>query len=838
MPMAKTHRSQQPRPPQHPPSNQWPLRAEGDAQPGAINPSLHPSQRVQPRRPPRPNNPPTMLVPPRPAGNRGQPVTQSIPQYHQDNGPPIRQYAQQEPVSSWVEDVSPYPSPDVPRPFAETQRDSSGSSVYSLPDFPIPQAPIAPQAPQIPQQVARPRNQANRRPPLGPPPSARRGPASYYPQSSYVTPIVEETDSQRALHESKSSFASSNAIPIGISRHLANQHDVRLETESPFEDHFEDSDSSDGEQMRPIPVRQASIGRKSVPTLTTIKNSDVRPDSQTRPLGYPNGHESNGSAFDAHSLRRAEAPENVEPELPEMSFPMVDMSPEEHSEKSIPQLSTRTTSSDILVRGATVAKAPAMDEKSMKRQPSRELLSAGSDTIPTATSNRATESTAEDSEKVGAPNAEKQTTLAQRVGSRRPPRINVDVVREAEARGSLTSLPDLIRRATKVASNLDRGRTASRLGLNFFDEDPQKANGDNRRSNSLSDILASFPPPGLATPPGSRGSRGSRAMPWPSHLRHSTLPSESDLGEVPEKKRRCCGMPLWLFLTLLLLIILLVAAAIIIPIVLVVIPKQNGAHVSGSASALASCQKSLSCHNGGSNIVGSDGSCSCLCVNGFAGSKCTESSSASCTTTNVGSVKNVTLGDSIPRLFTQAQNNFSIPLNASNILGLFSSSGLTCTTENALVTFNSLSARSVEEYNLEKVTPTLTKPLQERADSTTAAGAAVTSNGIVFASGSASDTSSSSSSSDTTTKSPSVSSSTSNSTSLDFARVAVLLVLQESAQLSDAVTAQENLQSYFTSGTTSTGQAIDASDVDLGTSISANFEKYSITLSNGTVLGG
>lgn len=43
-------------------------------------------------------------------------------------------------------------------------------------------------------------------------------------------------------------------------------------------------------------------------------------------------------------------------------------------------------------------------------------------------------------------------------GLRRPPRLDLDVVRDAEARGSLTSLPDLIRRATRLASMIDKGR--------------------------------------------------------------------------------------------------------------------------------------------------------------------------------------------------------------------------------------------------------------------------------------------------------------------------------------------------------------------------------------------
>ena len=57
------------------------------------------------------------------------------------------------------------------------------------------------------------------------------------------------------------------------------------------------------------------------------------------------------------------------------------------------------------------------------------------------------------------------TMSDKRPGARRPPRLDMDAVRDAETRGSLSSLSDLIRRATKLASNLDRGRTASRADL-------------------------------------------------------------------------------------------------------------------------------------------------------------------------------------------------------------------------------------------------------------------------------------------------------------------------------------------------------------------------------------
>jgi len=74
--------------------------------------------------------------------------------------------------------------------------------------------------------------------------------------------------------------------------------------------------------------------------------------------------------------------------------------------------------------------------------------------------------------------------------SKRPQRLDLDAAREAESRGSLTSLPELIRRATRVATNLDRGKTASRLGL--FDmlnaSDAKGAKGDRSRK------FHSFPP--------------------------------------------------------------------------------------------------------------------------------------------------------------------------------------------------------------------------------------------------------------------------------------------------------------------------------------------------------
>src|SRR5204862_5937365 len=89
-----------------------------------------------------------------------------------------------------------------------------------------------------------------------------------------------------------------------------------------------------------------------------------------------------------------------------------------------------------------------------------------------------------------------------RPDSRRPPQLDIGAARRVEPRASLTSLPDLIRRASTLAKNLDRGRTASRLGVALDPpEGSRESKNPSRQSESISEILASFPPPGFITTP-------------------------------------------------------------------------------------------------------------------------------------------------------------------------------------------------------------------------------------------------------------------------------------------------------------------------------------------------
>ncbi|KAK5117434.1 hypothetical protein LTR85_008819 [Meristemomyces frigidus] len=869
--------------PEYEQNDQWPLPARPFVQPQARSNSPGNNQRRPPQRPQRPDAKPPLQDPPRAR------VAPANKQYH--------------------------PPPPAPSHHGSGQWTGDGYSSppggYPPPNHPIPQAPSQ-QSPLM---------QAVKRPPLGPPPSARRGPASYYPQIAPVHPIAEETDSVRGSirnpsvftgHDSMRSYASSNAIPIGIPDYYLEQRDSLPSlpgAERPIsgpDSEYSRHDSyyasvmpaagrenrmEEREEPSPEPVtvmRQASVGRKSKPTLTTVKSSEkVRrgsagdglstlPSQQRAvvPLtdSMPAMAKESGMGYDpklsaesdADSYDDGHALDKGDKELEAGGVAALATAAYAQRNRSKEAMPTRTPSSILSSGTGLIDPSSSESEKEVRKKSSKELLSTSLSKLQQQRSRepsplaREVDPRAEilsglekggaltstESEKLKVPTG----GLSERAGKRRPPRLQIDAVKEAEARGSLTSLPDLIKRATRLASNLDRGKTASRLGMNWFDGsgdsdgEKHRSVSDNRRSGSISDILASFPPPGLATPPGSRAEMRRSATGWSSHLRHSHLPSDSDAGEMRGKRRRrCCGLPLWLFLLLLLLLILLVAAAVVVPVMLIVVPKHNDSSSNTTSdTVLSACQSKLTCQNGGANIITSSGSCQCLCVNGYTGTMCGTASGAGCSTTSVGSTDDATVGSAIPRLLSGAQANFSVPLDGQTLLGLFSGADLSCNSENALVTFNN-NAGAKRDLDFD----TRPTPAMQRRETATSSGqdGAVTSNGIVFetgtptaGSGSGTATSTSASSSASSMASSS-SGSTSNSTSLDFARVAVLYVLQASGELSDAETAQVNLQSYFTSGETSSGQTINPANVSLGNGITCDLSGHSINLANGTTVG-
>ncbi|KAF2228578.1 hypothetical protein EV356DRAFT_457484 [Viridothelium virens] len=445
-----------------------------------------------------------------------------------------------------------------------------------------------------------------------------------------------------------------------------------------------------------------------------------------------------------------------------------------------------------------------------------------------------------------------QGNLGDRVGAKRPPRLNVDAVKEAESRGSLSSLPELIRRATRLASNLERGKTASRLGMDFWEMgNADKGrntppSGRNRRSgSSLTDMLSAFPPPGLATPP--LGSARSPNNPFrsPSNLNISqTAEDQEETPSQQKRRRRCCGMPLWVFILIMIALVLLVAAAIIVPIALIVLPKQNNSGKPAPGSIQA-CQQQLTCQNGGTNVV-SSGTCRCLCVNGFTGNQCqTQSQDPSCTSSGVpGAASNATIGSAIPRLISAANTNFSIPLDSQQILPLFTANDFSCSSENALVTFNGQSQKRSLETDIDQepvleIFPSTTHPFvyPTQFAGTSLSSFSSTSSASSASSSSApvpqSDTSPTGTASATASSPSSTGGSSTKSTMEDFARVAVLFVLQNTTQLSAATTASDNMASFFQGGSQEAG-----GNVTLGNGFSANLMSGILALPNGIRIGG
>jgi hypothetical protein len=304
--------------------------------------------------------------------------------------------------------------------------------------------------------------------------------------------------------------------------------------------------------------------------------------------------------------------------------------------------------------------------------------------------------------------------------------------------------------------------------------------------------------------------------------------------------RRCCGLPLWGFVFLIIILVLLVAAAVVIPITLIVIPNNNANAAAAQAAAnLLHCPALSPCFNGGQSVV-SNNTCSCICVNGFGGSSCAKTSDGSCASSfNAGDVSNATAGSSIPRILTAAQSNFSIPLNTTAILALFSFNNLSCSDENALIKFDGVSLR---KRSLPLLSVRIANPhpsLVAREPQAQSSIPAVTlSNGLVFASTQGAAPTAPATATATATGSPTASATATptasgpSQTDFDFARAAVLYIL-ETSDLGTAVAAQGQLQNAL-----GAAPAAALGVVDVGRGAKVDFLRGLVTLGNGTVVGG
>ena len=288
----------------------------------------------------------------------------------------------------------------VPETPSSQSRPSTLSSVASIPDFPLPA------------QLQMPPGPPRRSVTLGPPPSARRGASSFYSNASFVSPIPEESPRSR----SHTSFASSAAIPEswgtaspGPSPNYPDPYydDIIAEESSP-EMYAED----DAEESRL--VRSASIGKRAKPTLVSAMtprapekgdfNFNTRPalasiQTQVEPFRDGTGYVENSSSSSTLPTAKTQTP-----------------------------AAASATLTDAILNAYSSASATDPSTPSDARgTPSPQLPPGG-------------------------------RPYSRLSAIRRPPRLDMDAVRKAEARGSMTSLPDLIRRATRLAASLERGR--------------------------------------------------------------------------------------------------------------------------------------------------------------------------------------------------------------------------------------------------------------------------------------------------------------------------------------------------------------------------------------------
>lgn len=464
-----------------------------------------------------------------------------------------------------------------------------------------------------------------------------------------------------------------------------------------------------------------------------------------------------------------------------------------------------------------------------------------------------------------------------RDATKRPPRLDIDAVREMEARGSTTSLTDLIKRATRLASNLDRGKTASRLGmLDMFGASSSSQHLNKfppgKRDSSMSDMLSAFPAPAAGTP----------RSEWPINEKGfmsstTDLPRKKGDGSSSKRRkggrRRICGMTVPCFTVVLIALILLVAAAVLIPIFLIVVPRQS--NNSGTAAAsVSACSRAddSKCQNGGQSIF-TDGACGCVCTGGFIGKNCETQGGDTCTTEDVadGTVvyRDATMSSEVLQGFRDAIT-FNIPLNVTTVLGLFSANAVTCADASSMLDVNQSNkkkrsaAADPEPFPIVMIpglepseivhplhiphpttapTPTTFVRSKRQAFSTSSSALFSEVDGIVFDPSRDTVTSSGASGTASATSSGSAASSTADaqaagsniSQQLAFSRVVVLYVAERSRSVSAALDAKSRLSRFFASSG-------DGAEVTVGQVTGADLEvdmtRFTIRDGEQTVGGG
>ena len=263
-----------------------------------------------------------------------------------------------------------------------------------------------------------------------------------------------------------------------------------------------------------------------------------------------------------------------------------------------------------------------------------------------------------------------------------------------------------------MAANIEKGQTTGHQSDRFGNDLLNELSKKGKSTASLTSMLDGFTfsptvhndaskPKGQEDGPFSN--KFESARPAPSGLRNESFPSSKEKSwsnpsqrRNGKKTKKCCGIPLWLVVVLAISAIILVALAVILPIALIVIPNQK----KSPPETAASCSTKLTCNNGGVAVSGSSGSCHCICTDNFTGQDCNTANTAGCGTVHTDAVPSATIGSGLAPLINNAQKDFNISLNATAILGTFYDSDLSCNSQNALVGLKTNTKRQ-EDASLE-----------------------------------------------------------------------------------------------------------------------------------------
>ncbi len=678
----------------------------------------------------------------------------------------------------------------------------------------------------------------------------RKGNSSYYSQYSYVSPIPEEDPTANTSHHG--SFASSRVIPSswgsGLSEDAPSSDavdDGRGHRGGPGPSRLREEDEANSITATEFIMSYEQEGGSGQTGQQSENNSPV---SDTGPLSN-NDLPGPLNASSPNMERTHEAdPAGMGMTVPALQVPgktspprkngvttptrSVDAStPNEHYDTASSMRRTHSTRSSL----SGHSRAPILPTDDPRAQQILHGLQKG-----TSLDDQSTSTTSQAEIGVAA--------RVERQPPRRPPRLTLDTAtKEPEMRSSLTSLPELIKRATRLASVLDRGRPASQLRLDIPQEkdehrDVRVESPAGRKPASIAEMLAYFPTPGT------REGANSRSSGYPARNPLSASPAGGDASRGQDRsgrrrkssgRRKICGIPFWSFVVLMAMAVIIIIAAVVLPLTFVVIiPRHNRPQIM---STLADCERRLECLNGGTNVF-EGRTCRCICVSGFTGDRCATAPTGSCATadfqTGTSNMQGVTVGSAIPRLLRQGPQAFNVPLSVATILSMFSSANQSCNLQNALVTFNGRSMPSQPESpsaSSSASSSSRTGPQKRQLATasnpspTPPASSVPATSTFRLATASPTDTRSTPTSAST---SASTAPFVSDETALDFARVSVLYILQQSS-MERAVYAQQRLQNFLGGSNTQGG-----SRVTVGDGVGVDLRERTIIFVNGTVVGG